>query len=154
IGKGYQPRWLNAYRACFRTATGFGRYDLTSGELQMVNLITSGFAPEWLDDTTVIFAAGTGVYQSAGTRLEVRYPEQRQWWCVNVNTGRMWQYPDAFRGGSAPAVRKGAVISPDRRLKAWIGDAGPRNGLNRPAVYVSDVKGGGKRIVAGPWTNY
>ncbi|MEN9979447.1 MAG: hypothetical protein ABIK38_03765 [candidate division WOR-3 bacterium] len=154
IGKGYQPRWLNAYRACFRTATGFGRYDLTSGELQMVNLITSGFAPEWLDDTTVIFAAGTGIYQTTGTRLEVKYPEQRQWWCVNVNTGRMWQYPDAFRGGSAPAVRKGAVISPDRRLKAWIGDAGPRNGLNRPAVYVSDVKGGGRRIVAGPWTNY
>ncbi|MEO0025263.1 MAG: hypothetical protein ABIK54_00665 [candidate division WOR-3 bacterium] len=154
IGKGYQPRWLNAYRACFRTATGFGRYDLTSSELQMVNLITSGFAPEWLDDTTVIFVAGTGVYQSAGTRLEVRYPEQRQWWCVNVRTGRMWPYPDTFRGGSAPAVRKGAVISPDHRLKAWIGDAGPRNGLNRPAVYVSDVKGGGRRIVAGPWTNY
>lgn len=154
IGRGYQSRWLDNNRVFFRTATGFGRYELSSGELAMVNLITSGYAPKWLDDTTVIFAAGTGVYQSAGTRLEVKYPEQRQWWCVNVNTGRMWQYPDALRSGSAPAVRKGQVISPDRGLKAWIGDAGQRNGLNRPAVYVSDVKGGGKRIVAGPWTNY
>lgn len=154
IGRGYQPRWLNGNRILFRTATGFGRQDLNSGELRMANLITNGFAPEWLDDTTVIFAAGTGVYQSTGTRLEVRYPKQRQWWCVDVRTGRMWPYPEAFRGGSAPAVRKGAVISPDGRLKAWIGDAGGGDAPARPAVYVSDVKGGGRRIVAGPWSNY
>ncbi len=154
VGNGYQSRWLNDYRACFRTATGFGRYDLSSGDLRIVNLITSGFAPEWLDDTTIIFAAGTGIYRTLGTELKVQYPEQRQWWCVNVNTGRMWQFLGEFSGISPSGDRAGPITSPDRRLKVWIGDAGQRNGPNRPAVYVSDVEGSGERIVAGPWTNY